>query len=68
MIIIFWRSCLQIFYNVYFSSKPQHRWVEDGKELKEVRPMIINDVGRKYNHNAPDTVEIDTWVKSDTWL
>jgi hypothetical protein len=68
MIILFWRSCLQNLYNVHFSSKPQHRWVEDGKELKEVWLMIINDVGQKYNQKAPDTVKLDTWVKSDTWL
>jgi hypothetical protein len=30
--------------------------------------MIINDVGQKYNHKAPDTVKLDTWVKSDKWL
>jgi hypothetical protein len=45
---------------MHFSSKPQHCWVEDGKELKEVLPMIINDVGQKYNHKAPDTIKLDT--------
>ena len=27
--------------NNHFSSKPQHRWAEDGKELHELRHMII---------------------------
>ena len=32
---------IQILDNSHLSPNPQHRWVEDGKELHELRHMII---------------------------
>ena len=46
----------------HLSSKPQHRWAEDGKEHNELWQMIINDVSQKYNHKPHNTDKHATWV------
>jgi hypothetical protein len=60
MITLFRRTYFQNFDNMHFSSKPQQRWAEDGKELTKVCHMIINDVGQKYNHKPRDTGKLAT--------
>ena len=65
-----WKNGKHIQYldNNHLSSKPQHRWAEDGKEPNELWQMIINDDSQKYNHEPRDTDKLAIWVKCDIWL
>ena len=47
---------------LHFSSKPQHRWAEGGKNLMKLMwHMIINDAGQNYNHEPHGTDNIATF-------
>jgi hypothetical protein len=63
MINLLWRTWLQNFITLSFSSKPQHRWEEGGKELHGMLHMIINDVGRSYKSEPDGTNKLVTLAK-----
>jgi hypothetical protein len=50
MINLLWRTGLQNFITLHFSSKSEHHWAEGGKEPDEMWHIIINDVGHNYNY------------------
>jgi hypothetical protein len=66
MINLRWRTWLQNFITLHFSSKPEHRWAEGGKELNEMWHIIINDVGQNYNYKPHYTDKLATLVKRAT--